>query len=101
MNFSDIISYIRNINYLKYFFIYWLVISLLAYFMVFIDKSRAIRGKYRISEKIFFWLTILGGSIGILIGMYHFRHKTQHWYFKYGVPLVIILQLILIGFIYT
>ncbi|MGF6907011.1 DUF1294 domain-containing protein [Fusobacterium sp. PH5-44] len=100
MKFSDIMSYIRNINYLKYFFIYWLIMSLFSYILMFIDKRKAIKESSRISEKTFFWLTILGGSIGTLFGMYHFRHKTQHWYFKCGVPLIIVIQLILIGFIY-
>jgi len=100
MNFSDIMSMIRNINYLKYISIYLLLMNLWAYFAMYRDKRYAIKDKRRISEKTFLKYCILGGTLGILMGMYHFRHKTKHWYFKYGIPLLLILQLGIMGYIY-
>lgn len=53
-----------------------------------IDKSRARRKAFRIPEKTLFLLSLLGGSIGAWAGMYVFRHKTKHWYFVVGMPLI-------------
>ena len=64
-----------------------------------IDKSRARRRKYRIPEKTLFLTAILGGSIGVLVGMHLFRHKTLHRSFVLGIPLILIVQLILTGWI--
>lgn len=72
------------------------LINIAAYISMGIDKKRAIKGKYRIPEKTLFILAILGGSLGSILGMQHFRHKTKHWYFKYGMPLILIVQLIVI-----
>ncbi len=57
-----------------------------------IDKRRARRHMWRISEKTLFFTALLGGSVGTLAGMYAFRHKTRHWYFVIGMPLILILQ---------
>ncbi len=75
-------------------FIYLLVINVASYFMMKSDKQKAIKGTYRISEKNLFLVAILGGSIGSVVGMKHFRHKTKHWYFKYGMPAILIIQVI-------
>lgn len=64
------------------------------------DKSRAIKGKWRIPEKSLFLMSILGGSIGTWAGMYLFRHKTKHWYFVIGMPLILVLQVALGIFLY-
>ncbi|MBP5669841.1 MAG: DUF1294 domain-containing protein, partial [Lachnospiraceae bacterium] len=58
------------------------------------DKKKAKSGAWRIPEKTLFLPAILGGSIGAIAGMQVFRHKTKHWYFKYGMPAILILQLI-------
>lgn len=60
------------------------------------DKSRARRHAFRIPEATLFLIAIMGGSIGSLFGMYTFRHKTKHWYFVYGMPLILIIQISLI-----
>ena len=73
-----------------------LFMNLLGYLSMWSDKKRAIKGKYRISEKTLFTIALLGGSIGSILGMNHFRHKTKHWYFKYGMPAILIMQIILI-----
>lgn len=62
---------------------------------MFIDKKRAIKKKYRIPEKTLFLVALIGGSLGTTLGMEMFRHKTRHWYFKWGMPLLLIIQLIL------
>ena len=61
-----------------------------------IDKEKAKKHKWRISENTLIILALLGGSIGSFIGMNKFRHKTKHIKFKYGIPLIIIFQIIFI-----
>ena len=74
-------------------FIVWLVlINLIAFAMFGMDKKRAKKGQWRISEKGLFLLALLGGSIGAICGMQVFRHKTKHWYFRIGMPLILLLQ---------
>lgn len=58
-----------------------------------IDKRRARRHAWRIPEKVLFLVAILGGGVGGTIGMFAFHHKTRHWYFRYGFPLLAILEL--------
>jgi len=60
-----------------------------------IDKKRAIRGAWRISEASLFLTAFLGGALGCTLGMQYFRHKTKHWYFKYGMPAIFLLELFL------
>ena len=56
------------------------------------DKRRARRGEWRVRERTFFLLALLGGALGGIVGMQVFRHKTKHWYFRYGLPAILILQ---------
>lgn len=63
---------------------------------MYIDKEKAKKHKWRISENTLIILSLLGGSIGSFIGMNKFRHKTKHIKFKYGIPLIIIFQIIFI-----
>jgi len=79
----------------KYLFIYLVVINLIGFVIMFIDKKRAIKKKYRIPEKNLFLVALIGGSLGTTLGMEMFRHKTRHWYFKWGMPLLLVIQLIL------
>lgn len=81
---------------MKYFFIYLAIINLTGFFAMFLDKQKAKRDKWRIPEKTLFLLALLGGSLGTTLGMNLFRHKTKHWYFKFGMPLILIVQLILL-----
>ncbi len=65
-----------------------------------IDKSRAIKRLWRIPESTLFIIAVIGGSIGSIIGMKFFHHKTKHWYFVYGMPAILIIQLaVIIGLI--
>ena len=63
-----------------------------------IDKKKAENGKWRIQEKTIFIVTILGGGIGTILGMYIFRHKTKKLQFTKGLPVITILEII--GFVY-
>ena len=58
-----------------------------------IDKWKARHDKWRIRERTLFLLAILGGSPGAILGMLLFRHKTRHWYFRYGLPAILIFQI--------
>lgn len=80
---------------MKYLFIYLVVINFIGFVIMFIDKKRAIKKKYRIPEKNLFLVALIGGSLGTTLGMEMFRHKTRHWYFKWGMPLLLVIQLIL------
>lgn len=75
---------------------FWFVFAnLLGLILMGADKSRAKRGAWRVPEKTFFFLALLGGSVGCWAGMYLFRHKTRHWYFVIGMPAILILQILL------
>lgn len=77
---------------MKAIFIYLLIINILGFALMGIDKRKAIRRQYRIPEKTLFAGSLLGGSIGTWAGMYVFRHKTKHWYFVWGMPFIFFLQ---------
>ena len=80
----------------------WLaVINLLTFIVYGADKRRARKGKWRVPEKTLFLLPLLGGSIGALLGMRVFRHKTKHWYFVWGIPAILLAQIALAVWIYT
>lgn len=71
---------------------YLAVMNLMGLAVMAIDKEKAIRHAWRIPEKVLFGVSLLGGSIGTWLGMYLFRHKTKHWYFVIGMPLILIVQ---------
>ena len=73
----------------------------IAFAMYGIDKRKAIKDQWRIPEKTLFWLAVIGGSLGTTLGMHMFRHKTKHWYFKFGMPFILIVQIILIIYFVT
>ena len=80
----------------------WLaVINLLTFNVYGADKRRARKGKWRVPEKTLFLLPLLGGSIGALLGMRVFHHKTKHWYFVWGIPAILLAQIALAVWIYT
>ena len=76
--------------------LYVVVVNVLSFLMMGIDKRKAVKRAFRIPESTLFVLAIIGGSIGSIIGMHLFRHKTRHWYFLYGMPVILALQVILI-----
>jgi uncharacterized membrane protein YsdA (DUF1294 family) len=88
---------------LKYIIIigYLVVMNIVGIAVMGIDKSKAKRGAWRIKEATLFGVSIIGGSIGTLFGMYMFRHKTKHIYFVIGMPLILILHIALAVFLFT
>ena len=75
---------------------YLVLINILGYMSMYIDKRKAIKKRWRISEHNLILVAFLGGSIGSLLGMYSFRHKTKHLKFKFGIPCIIVIQCILL-----
>ena len=80
----------------KILFGYILVMSIVAFCVCGADKFAAQRQKSRVPEKVLFLLSALGGSVGMYLGMFTFRHKTKHWYFVVGIPAIILVQAALI-----
>ena len=74
--------------------IYCIVINLVGFAVMGVDKKRAIRGAFRISEASLFLTALAGGALGCTLGMKYFRHKTKHWYFKYGMPAIFAVQVL-------
>ena len=72
--------------------VYLIAVNLIAFILYGADKHKAKQGKWRISEKTLLGIAVIGGSIGALLGMQIFHHKTKHWYFRYGVPFLLIVQ---------
>ena len=79
--------------------IYLLAMNLLLFVLMGIDKQMAKRGKWRIRERTLFTIALAGGSIGGILGMQLFRHKTRHSSFKYGFPAILIAELAVIGWV--
>lgn len=77
---------------MKYFFYYLIAINLIAFLAFGIDKRKAQKGAWRIKEATLLGLAVIGGSIGALLGMKVFRHKTKHKKFTVGVPAIFLLQ---------
>lgn len=80
-------------------FIYLLVINVVTFFTYGIDKWKAKKSKWRIRETALLLLAVLGGSIGAWLGMKVWHHKTMHKKFKYGIPAIIFIQLLIFGYI--
>ena len=73
--------------------------SLAAFCAMGFDKRRARRGGRRVPEKTLLMLALLGGSPGAVAGMHCFRHKTRHWYFRWGLPAILLLQCAALAFL--
>ena len=76
------------------------IINILGFALMGIDKRCAIRGAFRIPEATLFAVAILGGSIGSILGMHLFSHKTKHWYFLFGMPIILVLQILILVLLY-
>ena len=79
-------------NALKY---YLVIVNILAFILYGLDKQKAVRKQWRISEAQLLGIAVIGGSIGAILGMQFFHHKTRKWKFRLGVPLILAAQLIL------
>ena len=77
--------------------IYYLIfINIVGLLSMYLDKYFAKNNMYRISEQNLFFIAIIGGSIGSIIGMYQFRHKTKHRQFTTGLPFIIFIQIMIL-----
>lgn len=80
---------------MKFFLIYLILINALGFLLMLIDKQKAKKKKWRTPEATLMSVAAFGGSIGSLIGMYTFRHKTKHKKFTIGIPAILIVQIAL------
>ena len=74
--------------------IYLLIINAIGCILMLADKIKAKKNRWRIPEATLFLVAAIGGSIGSLIGMYAFRHKTRHFSFVFGMPLILAVQIV-------
>ena len=75
---------------------YFIIMNIIGFALMGIDKQKAKKRAFRIPEATLFIVALIGGSIGSILGMYAFRHKTKHWYFVYGMPFILIVQVALV-----
>ena len=80
---------------------YLLAVNIATFFLYGIDKYKAKKGRWRISEATLLMMAVIGGSIGAWVGMRLWHHKTMHKKFKYGIPIIIILQVALVVYLLT
>lgn len=78
---------------MEYGIVYLCVINIITFLLYGLDKQKAKQNRWRIPEKVLLGAAAFGGTIGALIGMRMFHHKTQKWKFKAGVPLILVLQI--------
>ena len=78
---------------MDFIFIFFIIINVAGFLAMGIDKAKAKAKAWRIPEKTLLGIAVMGGSLGVLLGMETFRHKTKHWYFKYGVPAILIIEI--------
>ena len=78
--------------------VYLVAVNIITFFLYAIDKWKAKRSKWRIPEDTLLGLAVIGGSIGALLGMKIWHHKTMHKKFRFGIPAIIIIQLLFIGY---
>lgn len=87
--------------FIKFLIYYFIIINVVSFITMYIDKRKAEAHKWRIPEARLFLLAAIFGSIGVFLGMQVFRHKTKHMKFVLGIPCIIIIQIILIYFATT
>ena len=80
---------------------YLLAVNIATFFLYGIDKYKARKGRWRISEATLLMMAVIGGSIGAWSGMRLWHHKTMHKNFKYGIPIIIILQVTIAVYLQT
>jgi uncharacterized membrane protein YsdA (DUF1294 family) len=83
-------------NAISLLILYFVIINLISFIVMGLDKHKAQKRQWRIPESTLFVLALIGGSIGSILGMRIFHHKTRHWYFVYGMPAILIVQVILV-----
>lgn len=79
-----------------YIHLYLIIINVITFAIYGMDKWRAMTRQWRIREKKLIGLALIGGSVGAVIGMTIFHHKTRKWYFKLGIPAILVIQVTLV-----
>lgn len=92
-------NYIKEIILNENFWIYLVIINVIGFASMWLDKRKAQHGSWRTPEKTLFTITLLGGGIGTILGMYTFRHKTKKIYFTIGFPVILISEIFIIIYI--
>ena len=85
----------NNIFTIKNLIIYLIIINIIAFLAMLVDKKKAEKNRWRIKESTLLILALIGGSIGAITGMYVFHHKTKKLKFKIGMPLILILEILI------
>ena len=81
--------------------IHLIAVNLISFYLMSKDKKAAIRHQWRVPEKLLFFVTFIGGSLGGLVGMIHYHHKNRKWYFLFGYSIIFVIHILLfIKFIY-
>ena len=83
---------------MKYLYAYLVIINAVGFLIMLIDKRKAQKNLWRISERSLMSIAVFGGSVGVLLGMYAFRHKTKHLKFTMGVPIILAVQILIAVF---
>ncbi len=78
---------------ISYIVLYLAIVNLAGLIVMGIDKLRARKRAWRIPESTLFVIALIGGSLGTTIGMHLFHHKTMHWYFLFGMPAILVIQI--------
>lgn len=78
---------------------YAITLNILNFMLMGLDKWKAKKRAWRIPEATLFIIALIGGALGGTIGMHLFHHKTRHWYFRYGMPLIFLFHIALILFL--
>ena len=81
---------------IKIFLVYLLIVNALGFILMLVDKIKARKNLWRIPEATLFLMAAIGGSIGSILGMYTFRHKTRHLKFTLGVPFFLLAWIVLL-----
>nr|WP_313128548.1 DUF1294 domain-containing protein [Anaerocolumna sp.] len=84
----------------KVVILYLIILNVVGFFSMGVDKKRAKNNEWRIKEKTLFFIAIIGGSAGSLLGMKVYRHKTKHTAFVIGMPIILIVQILLVVFLF-
>lgn len=88
-------------NAITLIIIYLVTVNCISFIAMGMDKYKAQKRAWRIPESTLFVLALIGGCIGSIAGMHLFHHKTRHWYFLYGMPAILFLQVLLVLLIIT
>lgn len=88
-------------NAITLIILYLASVNCISFIVMGVDKHKARKRAWRIPESTLFVLALIGGSAGSILGMHLFHHKTKHWYFLYGMPAILILQVLLVLLLMT